>query len=85
MTQRVFDLIDAINREGIEPGMWALYDLKDGVCSNMTFGTVEYEFVEGKVLVLYVKDDDTFCFVKPETADLILTMAEDEKIHIWKI
>lgn len=86
MTQKIFDLIDSINREGIDNGIWSVYDLgKMGFGSREFFGTVENVTISGKVLVVYVKDDDSFAWFKPETSDITLTMAEDEKIHIWHI
>ena len=80
-------MIDAINREGLETGMWGVYDLKSpGTGSNMFFGTEEDVKIEGKVLVVYVNpQNDTFCFLKPETADKILSCDEHNKIHIWQI
>lgn len=86
MDTKTFNLIDSINREGIENGIWGMYDLgTDGKNSKSWFGTEEDVTIKGKVLFLYVNDDDSFCFVKPETADYKLTTADDTKLHIWKL
>lgn len=81
---KFWKLIEVINREGIENGIRScLYDFEKGIWSRKFFGTVENVLIKGKVVVVYVKDDDYFAWLKPETADLILTMADDEKLHFW--
>lgn len=80
---KFWKLIDTICKEGIENGIWCLHDCEKGYWSRQYFGTVEDVLIKGKVVVVYVKDDDYFAWFKPETADLILTMADDEKLHFW--
>ena len=82
--KKFWKLIREINQEAIDAGIWCMHDCEeDGFWSRKYFGTVENVLIKGKVVVVYVKDDDYFAWFKPETADLILTMADDEKIHFW--
>ncbi len=86
MDTKTFNLIDSINREGIDNGLWGVYDFTDQPVSSKTyFGTMATIAITGKVLVVYVKDDDTFSFLKPETADMILPLDVDNNLHIWHI
>ncbi len=82
---KFWKLIGVINREGIEVDLWNLYDCEDGYWSRQFFGTVENVLIKGKVVVVYVKDDDFFAWFKPEKADLTLTMDEDNKILFFFI
>ena len=82
---KFWKLIEVINREGIEADLWNLYDCEDGYWSRQFFGTVENVLIKGKVVVVYVKDDDFFAWFKPEKADLTLTMDEDNKILFFFI
>lgn len=84
MKKETFELIDAINQEGIENGIWSMYDLHE-VDTKEFFGTSESMVLSGQYLVLYVRDDDYYAWVKPETSDIKLTIAHDEKLHLWKI
>lgn len=86
MDTKTFNLIDSINREGIDNGLWSVYDFTDQPVSSKTFfGTEQSMAICNKVLVIYIKNDETFAFLKPETADLVLTMSDDEKLYIWHI
>ena len=73
MTQKIFDILSQINAEGIENGIWSMYDLHEQN-SREFFGTDENKIIDGKVLVLYVDVNDSFCFVRTETADEMLTI-----------
>ncbi len=86
MTQRIFDLIDAINREGLDNSKWAVYDLEYASTSSREFlGTREDMKLGGRLLVVYVNTDDTFCFLRPETADFKLTIDEYNDIYLWSL
>ena len=86
MTQRVFDLIEAINREGLDNTQWAVYDLKYASTSSREFlGTREDMKLGGRLLVVYVNKDDTYCFLRPETADFKLTIDEYNDIYLWSL
>ena len=87
MTQKVFDLIDSINKDGIENGIWSLYDFHDESSKDF-FGTEEDVRLNGKVVVVYVGKDDFLCWLKPETADMKFKMPDssfEETLYIWKI
>ena len=57
-------------------GIWSMYDLHEQN-SREFFGTDENKIIDGKVLVLYVDVNDSFCFVRTETADEMLTISND--------
>lgn len=82
---KFWNLMNQIMMESIDAGIWCLYDLEDGFWSHKFFGTLEAEFITGKVVCIWIKDSDTFNWLKPKTADYILKVAEDENLHIWKI
>ena len=82
MNDMIFNLLDQINREGIENGTWGVAEGIDDTRSY--FGTIETENLRGyKMIYIYMGADDDFCFVKTETADLRMRVADDNELLIW--
>lgn len=89
MTQKIFNILSQINREGIDNGNWGLVDCDFDTKSY--FGTEEYLiFEDQKVLYLYVDVNDTYSFIKTETADFMLTVKNENlpdttALMLWKL
>ena len=68
MTDKIFNLLNQINREGIDNGTWGVAEGIDDTRSY--FGTIETENLRGyKLIYIYMGAEDYYCFVKPQTAD----------------
>ena len=82
MTDKIFNLLDQINREGIDNGTWGVAEGIDDTRSY--FGTIESENLRGyKLIYIYMGAEDYYCFVKPQTADLRMKVADDNELLIW--
>ena len=82
MTDKIFNLLDQINREGIDNGTWGVAEGIDDTRSY--FGTIENENLRGyKLIYIYMGAEEYFCFVKPESADLRMKVADDNELLIW--
>lgn len=55
MTEKVFRLIDAINRSGVDNSQWGV--IADCEDTKREFGTTEVRRLEGKWLYLYTDND----------------------------
>ena len=88
MTQKIFDILYQINCEGIENGIWSIYDFKTETDTIGFFGTRENKLLKGKYICLYVDANDTYAYIKTETADLMLTIDNDTPyptaLMLWK-
>ena len=88
MTQKIFNAIDQINREGIDNSSWGLADCYY-TDTREYFGTEERIALDKvKILYLYVEARDSFCFIKTETADEMLTIKNENSpyptaLMIW--
>lgn len=88
MTQKIFNAIDQINREGLDNCSWGLVDCYD-TDTKSYFGTEEsIALVDKKVLYLYVDVNDSYCFIRTETADEMLTIKNENSpyptaLMIW--
>jgi hypothetical protein len=86
MTQKIFNLIASINCEGIDNGMWSLYDLGQvGASSKITFGTDVDMTIKGKVVIMWAKKDDYFCWIDTASADYKLPCGEGQDLYIWSV
>ena len=89
MTDKIFNLLDQINREGIDNGTWGVAEGIDDTRSY--FGTIETENLrvetenlrDYKLIYIYMGANDYYCFVKPQTADLRMKVADDNELLIW--
>ena len=73
MTDKIFNLLDQINREGIDNGTWGVAE-----------GIDDTENLRGnKLIYIYMGANDYYCFVKPQTADLRMKVADDNELLIW--
>lgn len=86
LNERLFQALDQITQEGIEAGMWSVYDFGEkGVSSRDYFGTDKDVTLKGKMLVVYEDLIDTNYFVMDfDKSDLSLTCGDDQDIHFWK-
>ena len=89
MTTKIFNLIDSINREGIDNTAWMLWEM-DQYGTRQVFGTDENVMIKGKVLALCVEPNDTYSFIRTETADYFLTIKNENTpfptaLCIWKL
>ena len=88
MTQKIFNVIDQINREGLDNSVWGLVDCY-GTDTRSYFGTEErITLVDKKILYLYVDVNDAYSFIKTETADEMLTIKNENSpyttaLMIW--
>ncbi|MEE3384709.1 MAG: hypothetical protein VZR36_06445 [Prevotella sp.] len=87
ISDRVFNLFDAINCEGIDNTRWKIYDFSDNVVnSRRFFGTKEDISIGGKVCVVYCKKGDMFEFIDPCSADFyLLDVDMEETLYFWYI
>lgn len=76
MTQTIFNILSQINAEGIDNTQWTIVELL-GQSSKDYFGTEEDIELDGKYLALYVDANDSFCFIRTETAGMMLTIKND--------
>lgn len=88
MTQKIFDILSQINAEGIDNTQWTIAEVW-GQTSKEYFGTEEELKLDGRYLALYVDASDSFCFVRTETADHMLTIHNDTPyptaLMIWEL
>ncbi len=85
MTTEIFNLFDAINREGIDNGSW-------GLCQDIEntaeyFGTVEAIELQGQFVYLYREADESFSFIQESKCGKpthTLTV-EDSFIDLYKL
>ena len=84
MSEKIFTALDQITQEGIEAGMWSVYDLKDGVSTKDYFGTKNDYFIKGKVLIVYedLINTDYYC-IDFSTADYSSPCGDGQNIHFW--
>ncbi len=65
MKTAIFNLIDAVNREGIDNSVWGLCrDVQD---TAAYFGAVESIKLQGQYLYVYRNHDSNFTFITKET------------------
>ena len=84
MKDKIFNLLEQINREGIENGIWGVAEGIDDTRSY--FGTEERENLRGcKMIYIYMGADDEFSFIKTDTADLRMRVADDNELLIWLV
>lgn len=85
MQTTTFNLIDAVNKEGIDNGEW-------GMCSDVQntaayFGSKESIKLQGQYIYVYRKDDTCFAFIKEEVCGhpVHTLTIEDGFIDIYKL
>lgn len=86
MTTTTFNLLDAINREGIENHIWGL--CKDIENTAEYFGTVEAIELKGQFVYMYREADETFSFIKESTCGKpthTLSVAKNKFIDIYQL
>lgn len=84
MSDKIFNTLDQIAQEGIETGMWTVYDLKDGVSSKDYFGTDGDIIIKGKVLIVYEDLINTDYYVIDfSKADISMPCGDGQIIHFW--
>ena len=86
MKQEIFNLFDAINREGIGNHIWGLCQDIDNTADY--FGTVVSIQLQGQFVYVYREVDETFCFIKESTCGkptYTLSVAKNEVIDIYKL
>lgn len=86
LNERLFQALDQITQDGIEAGMWGVYDFgEDGVSSKDYFGTDKDVTLKGKMLVVYEDIINTnYFFMQFDKSDLSLPCGDDQNIHFWK-
>lgn len=92
MTTTIFNLIDSVNREGIDNSVWGLTEFHSDIFADEFFGSDvigKIVIEKGKYLYLYVESDDSYCFIKTETCDLSFQVSNDTPyptvICLWKL
>lgn len=76
MKQRIFDILKQINQECLDNCQWTITELYEQNTKDY-FGTKEDLIIEGKVLAIWVDANDSFSFIRTETADEMLTIPND--------
>ncbi len=76
MTQTIFNILSQINAEGIDNTQWTMVELW-GQSTKDYFGTEEDIKLNGKYIALWVDANDSFSFIRTETAGLMLTIKND--------
>lgn len=61
MKQDIFNLLDAINKEGLDNSQWGLCE--DVENTRLYFGTEEEESLQGQYVFVYRDMDEVFSFV----------------------
>ena len=81
MTTKNYNLIDAINREGIGNEEW-------GVCKDVNtarhFGSSENINLDGMFLYVYHTDGDTWAFLK-QSPTYKVTVDDNCQVYLFKI
>lgn len=80
MTQETFKLIDAVNREGIDNGMWGLVEnIED---TSTYFGTTESISLQGYYLYIYREPDDIRCYTDKFTPTHRFRLSENAEAYL---
>lgn len=86
MEQSIFNLFDAINREGIDNSTWGLcQDIAD---TQDYFGTFESISLHGQFVYVYREKDESFSFIKESKCGkptYTLSVAENEFIDLYQL
>lgn len=80
MTKETFNLIDAVQSEGI-----VAWGVAKNVNTRDYFGTDESIELDGQYLYVYQKREEVFCFIDQFKPTYKFTVADDEDIKIYKI
>lgn len=85
MNEKTFNLIDAVNREGIDNSVCGLG--KDIVDTSSYFGTTESIELCGMYLYIYRKEETDYSFIDKIQPDFTLRLSDskDEFLELYKI
>ncbi len=86
MKQSIFNLFDAINREGITNNIWGL--CRDIENTADYFGTVETITLHGQFVYVYRELNESFSFINESTCGkptFTLSIAKNEFIDFYQL
>lgn len=86
MEQSIFNLFDAINREGIDNSTWGL--CQDIANTREYFGTHEAIALQGQFVFLYRQPDQTFAFIDKSGANPVFVLPlihDDGAIEFYQL
>lgn len=75
MNNYAFEVIDAINREGISNEAWGLIEDIDD--TKAYFGTLGKRSLEGKWAYIYEKKDDIYAYTRKIKPTMTMRLSED--------
>lgn len=81
MEKRTFELINAIQREGIN-GNWGVVENID---TQSYFGITEAKRLKGKYLYIYKEDTEMYCYINKIEPDKIIETEKGEKLLLYKL
>ena len=88
MTTTIFNLIDSVNREGIDNSEWGLTRFYEDTFAKEFFGAGVGDKIiwAGKFLYIYKNNDDTFAFINTDNATFVLSIeGENTTIYLWDL